>query len=270
MHPSDRLGGGGVLEDQAQALAIGRIERDSVLRHAHQKVMTQTLAFYHIFVNIRFTVGDPHPANRRVGRGRSDRRPESIQRCDSRSRYSRHFEASLGSPAGRGWRTRYCWSARPSTSNGGRCPLASGRAVSGAPNGEDRMEQEPLAVFRRAADRAQALDRRRRWLNEMYEVSSMSRYQPGLRSWVRTRPAMAGLDGVRGGLGAVEDVVGGLDVILARKQLGDGLAGPGGEGLGVSHDPFPPGAMPEPNPLELLACPDIGGCLVSGNTWQHG
>ena len=48
---------------------------------------------------------------------------------------------------------------------------------------------------------------------------------------------MPSLDGIGGGLLSIEEIIGGLDVIPAEEELGDGAAGPSGHGLGDGLHP---------------------------------
>ena len=232
--------------------------------------MTQTLTFYHVFIYVGFAVRDPHPADRRARRGR----PQMLPRVDPASRLAISGQSLLrgvaGLPLGAGLADQVLLVGQAQHLERGAVPAGVGPGQVGGTNGEDRMQEETLAFFRRAADRAQALDGQRSMAER--EVCGVLEEQvaAGGMQLGPDQPAMAGLDGVRGGLATVEEVVDGVDVILAKEQLGDGLARLTGEGLGVGHDPFPPGAMPQPNPLELLACPDIWGRLVVTNRWQHG
>src|SRR4051794_23218363 len=110
------------------------------------------------------------------------------------------------------------------------------------------MQEEALLALLRLADRAQTLDcstvAERDVCRILEEEISAGAAQRGT-----DEAAVPGLDGVRRGLGAFEEVVGGLDVVLRRQQLGDDLSGLLGERPGIGDEALGPGTMPEPGPL---------------------
>ena len=73
---------------------------------------------------------------------------------------------------------------------------------------------------------------------------------------------MRGLDCVRGDLGLIEEIISGVDIVLAAEKLRDRGSGPLGQGFRVRHEPSPGGTMPEPDTLELPGSPNLGCALI--------
>ena len=270
VHPSRRPHAGDVLEDQAESLAARRFEDHAVLIDPDQETMAACGALARILIDVRLAIRDADPACARAG----GRRPDPPAR----------FQPAVRLPIPSGPRPRDHLLGRRHRPRGAdqirlvdqardhhRRPTAArvGPGREGGADGQDRLEEESLPPLLRAPDRARAGHRPlavgggrdRRVLDE--QVPS------GLAQLLLDRATMAVLDRVGSDFASVEEVVGGVDVVLAGEQLGDGRPGPFGEGSGVGHETTPAGAMPEPDPWELRGGPGIRRRLMDRSPSQH-
>ena len=67
------------------------------------------------------------------------------------------------------------------------------------------------------------------------------------------------LNRIRDNLAFVEEGISSVDVILAGEQLRDHLAGLLGKRLSKRHDPLPPSAIADPDPVELREPTPLAG-----------
>ena len=138
----------------------------------------------------------------------------------------------------------------------------------GGADRQDRMEEEALALVRdtdgaqpRHGLRAMGEGQVRRILDEQVAAR--------LPQFDLDQGAMTALDRIGGRFGAVEEGVGGIDVVLPREQLGDGASRLLGHRAGDRHDTLSPSGMPQLGLLELGACPVGGGRLMIQRPCEH-
>jgi hypothetical protein len=193
-------------------------------------------AFHQVLIDVRLAVGDAHPADGAVARGR----PDPLAGVEPTPRLAVAQLAPrggvLGLAGGPVLADEVLLVDQAEDLDRGPVPRGHGAVRPRRADGEDRMEHEPLLAVLRAADRPQPGDPEVA-VGEGQEAGVFDQQIiPRGSEPCPYEAAMSGLDGLGGGLRPVEQVVGRLDVVGQVEELRDRYTGPGGHGFGDGLD----------------------------------
>ena len=256
IHSPQRCHARDVFEDQPEPLTIGGVEQDAILTDSDYEAVAQFSTGRHIFINIRLAIGDSYPADRRVARCS----PDALARVEPPIRLSipdlplprPGLFRLLRIPGGAN-EVLLVGQSQDRDRRATPARIRYGRL--GSTHRQDRVEEKALQPRLRDTNRPQpgyrllamGVGRKRSVLDE--EVST------GSAKFSHDQPAVTGLNRIRDDLAFVEEVVGGIDIVLACEQLGDQFARLPGQRLRKRHDPLPPGAMAHSDSIEVCASP---------------